>query len=149
MRRHFNDPLLVRSGNTSELSPLAQALRLRTAHALNEVERVFASEAVRPGDVQAYLHVGEPRSGHGRVARRGQPARRAGLRRGPLTDEVGTRPIDHTDELSRPRARRVGADAGETRGAQGGSPDLSRVVPERTGGELECSGELVRREPVA
>ncbi|WP_346054280.1 MULTISPECIES: LysR family transcriptional regulator [Amycolatopsis] len=46
LRRHFDDPLLVRSGNTSELSPLAQALRLRTSHALNEVERVFASEAV-------------------------------------------------------------------------------------------------------
>ncbi|SHH39123.1 DNA-binding transcriptional regulator, LysR family [Streptomyces sp. 3214.6] len=46
LRRHFDDPLLVRSGNTSELSPLAQALRLRTAHALKEVERVFASEAV-------------------------------------------------------------------------------------------------------
>ncbi|WP_290051557.1 LysR substrate-binding domain-containing protein [Amycolatopsis solani] len=46
LRRHFDDPLLIRSGNTSELSPLAQALRLRTSHALNEVERVFASEAV-------------------------------------------------------------------------------------------------------
>ncbi len=46
LRRHFDDPLLVRSGNTSELSPLAEALRLRTSHALNEVERVFASEAV-------------------------------------------------------------------------------------------------------
>jgi len=46
LRRHFDDPLLIRSGNTSELSPLAQTLRLRTSHALNEVERVFASEAV-------------------------------------------------------------------------------------------------------
>ncbi|MFD2415798.1 LysR family transcriptional regulator [Amycolatopsis pigmentata] len=46
LRRHFDDPLLVRSGNKSELSPLAQALRLRTSYALNEVERVFASEAV-------------------------------------------------------------------------------------------------------
>jgi DNA-binding transcriptional LysR family regulator len=46
LRRHFDDPLLIRSGNTSELSPLGQALRLRTSYALNEVERVFASEAV-------------------------------------------------------------------------------------------------------
>jgi hypothetical protein len=34
LRRHFDDPLLIRSGNTSELSPLAQTLRLRTSHAL-------------------------------------------------------------------------------------------------------------------
>lgn len=45
LRRHFDDPLLVRTGNTSELSPLAHTLRGRTSHALDEVERVFASRS--------------------------------------------------------------------------------------------------------
>ncbi|USX56304.1 LysR family transcriptional regulator [Lentzea sp. HUAS12] len=44
LRRHFGDPLLARSGNTYELTPLAVQLRQRTAIALNGVERVFASE---------------------------------------------------------------------------------------------------------
>lgn len=46
LRRHFDDPLLVRVGNAYELSPLAVALRRRTATALDSAERVFSSEAV-------------------------------------------------------------------------------------------------------
>ncbi len=45
LRRHFDDPLLVRVGNAYELSPLAVALRRRTATALDSAERVFTSEA--------------------------------------------------------------------------------------------------------
>lgn len=45
LRRHFGDPLLVRSGNTYELSPLARTLRGRASRALDEVERVFTSRA--------------------------------------------------------------------------------------------------------
>jgi DNA-binding transcriptional LysR family regulator len=45
LRRHFDDPLLVRVGNSYELSPLAVALRKRTAAALDSAERVFSSEA--------------------------------------------------------------------------------------------------------
>lgn len=46
LRRHFDDPLLTRVGNTYELTPLAVQLRRRTAVALGDVEKVFASEAV-------------------------------------------------------------------------------------------------------
>ncbi|MGI5127955.1 LysR family transcriptional regulator [Pseudonocardia sp. CA-107938] len=45
LRRHFDDPLLVRVGNAYELSPLAVALRRRVADALDSAERVFTSEA--------------------------------------------------------------------------------------------------------
>lgn len=45
LRRHFDDPLLVRVGNNYELSPLGVALRHRTADALDVAERVFGSEA--------------------------------------------------------------------------------------------------------
>ncbi|MDX8141701.1 LysR family transcriptional regulator [Lentzea sp. BCCO 10_0061] len=44
LRRHFDDPLLTRSGNSYELTPLAVQLRRRTGLALAGVERVFASE---------------------------------------------------------------------------------------------------------
>ncbi len=44
LRRHFDDPLLARSGNGYELTPLAVQLRRRTGVALDGVERVFASE---------------------------------------------------------------------------------------------------------
>ncbi len=44
LRRHFDDPLLARVGNSYHLTPLAQQLRLRTARAIDEVQRVFASE---------------------------------------------------------------------------------------------------------
>ncbi len=46
LRRHFDDPLLTRVGNAYELTPLAVQLRRRTAVALGDVEKVFASEAV-------------------------------------------------------------------------------------------------------
>ena len=45
LRRHFDDPLLVRVGNSYELSPLAVTLRRRTAAALDSAELVFSSEA--------------------------------------------------------------------------------------------------------
>ncbi|MEC3975475.1 LysR family transcriptional regulator [Amycolatopsis sp. H20-H5] len=45
LRRHFDDALLARVGNSYELTPLAVQLRRRTSVALNGVERVFASEA--------------------------------------------------------------------------------------------------------
>lgn len=45
LRRHFDDELLARNGNTYELTPLGQALRDRTAAACELLERVFASQA--------------------------------------------------------------------------------------------------------
>lgn len=46
LRRHFDDELLTRVGNSYQLTPLAVALRRRTATALAGVDRVFASQAV-------------------------------------------------------------------------------------------------------
>jgi DNA-binding transcriptional LysR family regulator len=46
LRRHFGDELLVRVGNSYELTPLAAQLAERTAAALAVVERVFASAPV-------------------------------------------------------------------------------------------------------
>jgi LysR family transcriptional regulator, nod-box dependent transcriptional activator len=45
LRRHFDDPLLTRVGNSYELTPLAVQLRGRVEAALAGVERVFAGEA--------------------------------------------------------------------------------------------------------
>ena len=42
LRRHFNDELLYRSGNTYDLTPLAVQLAGRTGVALNGVQRIFA-----------------------------------------------------------------------------------------------------------
>ena len=42
LRRHFNDPLLVRVGNAYELTPFAEQLRERTGSAMAGVERVFS-----------------------------------------------------------------------------------------------------------
>ena len=44
LRRHFRDDLLVRVGNSYELTPLAAQLAEQTASALAAVARVFASE---------------------------------------------------------------------------------------------------------
>jgi DNA-binding transcriptional LysR family regulator len=46
LRRHFDDELLTRVGNSYQLTPLAVALRRRTVTALAGVDRVFASQAV-------------------------------------------------------------------------------------------------------
>ncbi|MFE9451951.1 LysR family transcriptional regulator [Streptomyces sp. NPDC006739] len=45
LRRHFDDELLARTGNTYELTPLGTALRDRSATACDLLERVFASQA--------------------------------------------------------------------------------------------------------
>ncbi|WP_308311051.1 LysR family transcriptional regulator [Streptomyces sp. GbtcB6] len=45
LRRHFDDELLARTGNTYELTPLGVALRDRSATACDLLERVFASQA--------------------------------------------------------------------------------------------------------
>ncbi|TXR57242.1 LysR family transcriptional regulator [Quadrisphaera setariae] len=44
LRRHFDDPLLVRVGNGSQLSPLAVQLRERVRIALASVEHAFSAE---------------------------------------------------------------------------------------------------------
>lgn len=44
LRRHFDDQLLYRSGNTYQLTPLAMDLAARTPVALGGVERIFASQ---------------------------------------------------------------------------------------------------------
>lgn len=44
LRRHFDDDLLVRVGNSYRLSPLAAHLRERVRVAVSGVERVFAAE---------------------------------------------------------------------------------------------------------
>jgi DNA-binding transcriptional LysR family regulator len=46
LRRHFHDELLVRVGNSYELTPKAVQLRRRTEAALVSVERAFATESV-------------------------------------------------------------------------------------------------------
>ncbi|MEV6507706.1 LysR family transcriptional regulator [Streptomyces sp. NPDC051642] len=45
LRRHFDDDLLARTGNSYELTPLGVALRDRSATACDLLERVFASQA--------------------------------------------------------------------------------------------------------
>jgi DNA-binding transcriptional LysR family regulator len=45
LRRHFDDELLARTGNSYELTPLGTALRDRSATACDLLERVFASQA--------------------------------------------------------------------------------------------------------
>ncbi|WP_456824532.1 LysR family transcriptional regulator [Cellulomonas sp. P5_E12] len=42
LRRHFDDPLLVRVGNAHELTPFAEQLRERTGAAMASVQRVFS-----------------------------------------------------------------------------------------------------------
>lgn len=44
LRRHFDDELLARTGNSYELTPLGVALRDRSATACDLLERVFASQ---------------------------------------------------------------------------------------------------------
>jgi DNA-binding transcriptional LysR family regulator len=44
LRRHFDDELLARTGNTYELTPLGVALRDRSATACDLLERVFSSQ---------------------------------------------------------------------------------------------------------
>ncbi|MFH8569961.1 LysR family transcriptional regulator [Streptomyces sp. NPDC017993] len=46
LRRHFDDDLLIRSGNAYELTPLGAALLDRTAAACALLERVFTAQAV-------------------------------------------------------------------------------------------------------
>ncbi|KUM75302.1 LysR family transcriptional regulator [Streptomyces curacoi] len=45
LRRHFDDELLSRTGNSYELTPLGVALRDRSATACDLLERVFSSQA--------------------------------------------------------------------------------------------------------
>ncbi|WP_405623327.1 LysR family transcriptional regulator [Streptomyces sp. NBC_00076] len=45
LRRHFDDELLARTGNSYELTPLGVALRDRSATACDLLERVFSSQA--------------------------------------------------------------------------------------------------------
>ena len=45
LRRHFGDELLVRTGNSHQLTPLATQLAARTAVALAGVERVFTARS--------------------------------------------------------------------------------------------------------
>jgi DNA-binding transcriptional LysR family regulator len=45
LRTHFNDPILARTGNTYELTPLASRLSEHTAAALDAARRVFESSA--------------------------------------------------------------------------------------------------------
>ncbi|WP_448003127.1 LysR family transcriptional regulator [Agromyces bauzanensis] len=45
LRAHFNDPILARTGNTYELTPLASRLSEHTATALDAARRVFESQA--------------------------------------------------------------------------------------------------------
>lgn len=45
LRTHFNDPILARTGNTYELTPLASRLSEHTAAALDAARRVFESQA--------------------------------------------------------------------------------------------------------
>ncbi|MCU4298234.1 LysR family transcriptional regulator [Brevibacterium permense] len=45
LRRHFNDPLLVRNGNSSELTPLARRLSAHVPAALDSFRRVFESQS--------------------------------------------------------------------------------------------------------
>ncbi|MFF4628957.1 LysR family transcriptional regulator [Streptomyces griseorubiginosus] len=45
LRRHFDDELLARTGNSYELTPLGVALRDRSATACDLLERVFTSQA--------------------------------------------------------------------------------------------------------
>ncbi|MFJ8048364.1 LysR family transcriptional regulator [Streptomyces luteogriseus] len=45
LRRHFDDDLLARTGNSYELTPLGVALRDRSATACDLLERVFSSQA--------------------------------------------------------------------------------------------------------
>src|SRR5699024_3089631 len=45
LRRHFNDPLLVRNGNSSALTPLAHRLSAHVPAALDSFRRVFESQA--------------------------------------------------------------------------------------------------------
>lgn len=45
LRTHFNDPILARTGNTYELTPLASRLSEHTATALEAAQRVFDSQA--------------------------------------------------------------------------------------------------------
>ena len=46
LRVHFDDPILVREGNSYRLSPLAARLAEQTATALEAARKVFANEAV-------------------------------------------------------------------------------------------------------
>ena len=45
LRRHFGDPLLVRRGNASELTPMAVRLAAQVPSAIDAVRRVFESQA--------------------------------------------------------------------------------------------------------
>lgn len=45
LRTHFNDPILARTGNSYELTPLASRLSEHTASALDAARRVFESQA--------------------------------------------------------------------------------------------------------
>jgi len=45
LRTHFNDPILARTGNSYELTPLASRLSEHTAAALDAARRVFESQA--------------------------------------------------------------------------------------------------------
>ncbi len=45
LRTHFNDPLLVRRGNTHDLTPLAVRLADRTSATIESARRVFDSQA--------------------------------------------------------------------------------------------------------
>ncbi|MFV2196843.1 LysR family transcriptional regulator [Nocardiopsis sp. LOL_012] len=46
LRKHFDDPILTRRGNSYELTPLALRLIERTATALDATRRVFESQAL-------------------------------------------------------------------------------------------------------
>src|SRR6188768_1172580 len=51
LRRHFDDPLLVRNGNAYDLTPLGEQLVEPVAAALAQIERVFeTSRAFQPAD---------------------------------------------------------------------------------------------------
>lgn len=58
LRRHFGDELLVRSGNTYLLTPLASQLLDRCSVALADVERVFATAPrFDPAECEREFHV--------------------------------------------------------------------------------------------
>ncbi|HET8930515.1 MAG TPA: LysR family transcriptional regulator, partial [Acidimicrobiales bacterium] len=58
LRRHFGDDLLVRSGNSYLLTPLAAQLREQCSVALADIERVFAAvPEFDPADCEREFHI--------------------------------------------------------------------------------------------
>ena len=168
LRTHFNDPILARTGNTYELTPLASRLSEHTAAALDAARRVFESQAEwdPSQSTREFAIYGSDYSLATTGRRLAAARRRAGTRR-PLplhaaqpADRRGRRQpaarrrrpahaarVPHRPALHRPLDRHAGSSSPPTTTPPSATRSRSTTSPGCRGSSPTSRGRRSRRRP--